>query len=59
MCVVCNEIRTGSMQASLYAAGLSGVAVGVKLSWRQVAARVRTREGTMARPTPAEDARQG
>jgi hypothetical protein len=34
------------MQASLFAAGFAGIAVGAKLSWRQVVDRVRGEDPT-------------
>lgn len=38
-CQVCVEVQSGSMQASVFAAGFAGVAVGVKMSWQRFTAR--------------------
>lgn len=43
VCGVCQEVKSGSLQQSMFAAGFAGLAVGAKLSWQRAVARVKRR----------------
>jgi hypothetical protein len=40
MCTVCQEVKSASMAPTAYAAAFAGLAVGVKLTWRQALTRL-------------------
>lgn len=41
MCYICQEVKSGNINQAVYAMGISGVAVGAKMSWRNVVGRLK------------------